>query len=901
MPLESYRRKRDFARTPEPAPGAAGEGAGRFVVHRHRATRLHYDLRLEMGGVLASWAVPRGPTLDPDQRRLAQHTEDHPIEYLDFEDVIPRGEYGGGDMIVWDWGTYEPEETNDPRAAVDAGELKFAIHGEKLRGRFTLVHTGGRRDASGRKTDPDAWLLLHKRDDRAVAGWDPEDHPSSVRSGRTNDELAAGLPPRFERLPPARPEPPDLSAAREAPMPDFIAPMLATPVDAAFSAPDWLFEVKWDGYRVEAVVRNGSARLWTRNRKDAATYFPDLVGPASWIAATDAIVDGEVVALDEHGRPSFGLLQERTGLRGLEVATGRRRPETRRPSAEERSAIPLVYWVFDLLHVGGQSLLRVPLVERKALLRQLLRPHPLVHYASHVEADGDAFLEAAREQALEGIVAKRRDAPYEPGKRSRSWLKIKLRQEQELVVAGWLEGQGSHRDMGSLVVAVHDGGRLRHAGQVGSGIDGRRRRELLTALRSMELSESPIDPAPSLPRVHWAEPRIVIRAEFAEWTADGLLRQAVFTGIEPGRDPADVVRERTSSARRIVTSGRRPPPRSTARVVVADAPGAAVDQPSRGEAITTASAAELAALESTSDGEHWQVGGHEVRLTNLEKEIVEGDPERGIGAVTKRALIRHYCGVAPLLIPYLADRGTTVQRFPNGTGRPGFWQKDLPGHAPEWVRRWTFHHRREGPKTYPVVDSVATLAWLAQEAAVELHPWTSTLERPDQPTYALVDIDPGDATTWEEVLALARLFRAALEHLSVLGAPKVTGKRGIQIWIPVRPGYGFDETRDWVERLSRVVAATVPDLVSWEWSKRDRRGRARLDFTQNAVNRTLVAPYSVRPAPGAPVSVPIGWEELDDPLLRPDRWTVSTLADRIAALGDLFSVVLARDQELPPL
>jgi DNA ligase D len=459
-------------------------------------------------------------------------------------------------------------------------------------------------------------------------------------------------------------------------------------------------------------------------------------------------------------------------------------------------------------------------------------------------------------------------------------------------VAGWLEGQGSHRDLGSLVVAVRAEGRLQHAGQVGSGIDARRRRELLDALRPLERPDSPLDPTPSLPRVHWAEPALVIRAEFAEWTADGLLRQAVFTGIEPGRDPADVVRERTSSARRIVTSGHRPPPRA------AD-PGEPAERAER--AILAASDAELAALDSAGDGDSWWVGGHEVRLTNLAKVIVEADPARDRPAVTKRDLIRHYCRVAPLLIPYLADRGTTVQRFPNGTARPGFWQKDLPGHAPDWVRRWTFDHHREGPKTYPVVDSVATLAWLAQEAAVELHPWTSTMERPGEPTYALVDIDPGDATTWEEVLALARLFRAALGHLSVIGVPKVTGKRGIQVWIPVRRGYGFDETRDWVERLSRAVAATVPDLVSWEWSKRERRGRARLDYTQNAGNKTLVAPYSVRPAPGAPVSVPIGWDELDDPRLEPDRWTVGTLGDRLASVGDLFAAALHRDQDLPEL
>ncbi len=315
----------------------------------------------------------------------------------------------------------------------------------------------------------------------------------------------------------------------------------------------------------------------------------------------------------------------------------------------------------------------------------------------------------------------------------------------------------------------------------------------------------------------------------------------------------------------------------------------------------SASGEELAALETARDGEPWRVGGREVRLTNLAKVIVEADPEHGIGPVTKRDLVRHYVSMAPLLLPYLADRGTTVHRYPDGTRRAGFWQKDLPGHTPGWVRRWTFHHRREGPKDYPVIDHVATLAWLAQEAAVELHPWTSTLERPDQPSYALVDIDPGDATSWEEVLTLARLFRTALEHLGVLGVPKVTGQRGIQVWIPVRPGYGFDETRDWVEHLSRLVGGMVPELVSWEWSKGARRGRARLDFTQNAVNKTLVAPYSVRPAPGGPVSTPIAWDELDDPDLRPDRWTVSTIGQRVREVGDRFAAVLERRQELPPL
>jgi len=913
VPLETYRKKRDFRKTPEPEPGLVGEGAGRFVVGRHRATRLHYDLRLEVNGVLASWAVPKGPTLDPTARRLAARTEDHPIEYLEFEGVIPGRQYGAGDAIVWDWGTYEPEETDDPAAALAAGELKFELFGEKLRGRFTLIHTSG-RDKYGRKANGDMWLLLHKRDDHAVAGWDPEEHPASVRTGRTNDEVAKDIPPRFMASPPGPASALKLTGAQDAPAPDFIPPMLATPVDATFNSADWLFEVKWDGYRVESVVHDGKARIWTRNRKDAATYFPDLAGPAPWIQASDAVVDGEVVALDEQGRPSFSRLQERTGLRGLEIATGRRRPDAKPLSREERAAIPLVYWAFDLLYLDGQSLLNVPLEERKTLLRRVLKPHPMVHFAPHVESDGEAFLEAARQQELEGIVAKRRDSVYEPGRRSRAWLKIKLRREQELVVIGWLEGEGTHKDLGSLVVSVNVDGHLHHAGQVGSGIDTRTRRELLASLRAIERSDPPIDPAPRLPRVHWVQPRIVIRAEFAEWTRDGLIRQAAFKGIEIGKDPAAVVREDAGPVRRVLGDRRTPPPVSSPargagppKATTASRTGsrsAKKATPAAGtvdEGPLEATKQELVALDTLEQAGVLQFGGEAVRVTNLDKELFPADPARKLPAFTKRDLIRHYVSVAPTLVPYLRDRGVTVLRLPNGVGRPGFWQKDLPGHAPPFVQRWTFHHSHEGPKIYPVVDRVATLAWLAQEGAVELHPWTSPGDHPDQPSYALIDIDPGVETTWDEVLVLARLFRTALGHLNVLGLPKVTGKRGIQVWIPVRAGYTFEETRDWVDGLSRAVGGMVPDLVSWEWSKSARRGRARLDFTQNASIKTLVAPYSVRAAPGAPVSTPIRWEELDDPKLRPDRWTIRTLPARLKEVGDLFAPALSRTQELPEL
>ncbi|MGH2445806.1 MAG: DNA ligase D [Candidatus Limnocylindria bacterium] len=867
MPLEEYRRKRDFDRTPEPAPSDLVERSGRYTVQRHRATALHYDFRLEIGGVLVSWAVPKGPTLDPAERRLAMRTEDHPIEYLDFEGTIPAGEYGAGDVIVWDWGVFEPEsETPDPAAAVRKGEIKFELHGEKLHGRFTIVRTDRRGSSDDGR---ERWLLIKKRDEHATDGWNAEAHPESARTGRTNDEVVDGIEPRFEADPPIPVDEVDLSAARDEPMPAFIPPMGATLATKPFSDPDWLFEIKWDGYRVQAVVRDGRAKVWTRNQQDAGTYFPALAGPAPWIDARDAIVDGEVVAIDEEGRPRFSLLQDRTGIH-----TGRRAG-----SGKPGTPAPILYQVFDLLHLEGRSLLAVPLEERKRLLRTRLRPHPLVRYAGHVDTDGEAFFEAARGRELEGIVAKLRRSPYEPGRRSRSWLKVKVRPEQEVVVVGWLDGQGSHRDLGSLIVAVRSGDRWAHAGQVGSGIDTRMRRELRARLDEIVRADPPVEPAPKLKGAHWVEPRIVVRVEFADWTADDLLRQAAFKGLEEGRDPRAVRRERAVDSMAAVVQAERTVPDDAAS--------------------TSSARAALAALDAIEGEGAWTVDGREIRVTNLDKVLAPG--RDGVDPVTKRDLLRYYVAVAPSMIPYLVGHGLTVQRFPNGSDQKGFWQKDLPKHAPDWVERWTYHHRAEGPKTYPVVDSAATLAWLGQEAALELHPWTSRTDAPDRPAYALIDIDPGPDTAWEEVLVLARLYRAALDHLGVRAHPKVTGKRGIQIWIGIGRGPGFDDTRDWVEGLSRAIGATVPDLVSWEWAKRARKGKARLDFTQNAINKTLVAPYSPRPAPGAPVSVPISWDELDDPELLPDRWTIRDVPDRIGKLGDPFAAVLADAQELPPL
>ena len=918
MPLEEYQRKRNFRKTAEPAGGpvvGGGTRAGRYVVQRHRATRLHYDFRLEIDGVLVSWAVPKGPTLDPSVRRMAVHVEDHPIEYFDFEGVIPKGEYGGGDVIVWDWGQWTAEsETPDGRRGVEDGELKFVLAGEKLRGRFTIVRTSGRGEkrtgAAGSYRDDDGggeqWLLLHKKDDAAVAGWDAEDHPQSVKTGRTNDEVKEDRDAIWISNAPAAVAEIDLGAATDEKLPAFIEPMAATLATSGFRDDDWLFEIKWDGYRVEAVVSNGTAKVFTRNGNDAETYFPKLLTKATWIDAREAIVDGEVVAIGEDGRPDFSLLQEATG----------------------GGSTRFVYQAFDLLHLDGRSLLKVPLESRKQLLRSVLRAEDRrVRFADHVVGEGLAFLEAAKAQQLEGMIAKHRRSIYEPGRRTRTWLKIKIRPEQELVVGGWTPGEGAAKELGAVVVGFYeeDGGKkkLRFAGKVGSGFTAATRRKLRERLAPLEIGESPFDPPPpkdykgrwggELSRVVWVEPKLVIRAELGGWTRDGIVRQAAFKGFdEGGKPPTDVVREQAvataptveaaddavaaeTGTRDDVPMTRTKAPAKTAPTK-AKAPSAATHEFS-----WSATEQELAALDAMTKDGTWSVGGFDLKLTNLDKVIFPpraDDPE----PVTKRDLVRYFARIAPTMLPHLAERALNFQRFPNGPNAPGFWQKDIPSTAPDWLRRWKeVGVEARDANDHLIADRVGALCWLGNQTSFEIHAWTSRIDDPMTPTFALIDIDPGTKTTWDETLTLARLYRTALEHLGVRGYPKTTGKRGIQVWIPIEPKYTFRDTSDWVEQLSRAVGSTVPDLVSWEWAKASRGGKARLDYTQNTYIKTLVAPYAVRPADGAPVSTPITWDELDDPDLRSDRWTIRTVVERVERVGDLFAGAQTDAQELTSL
>ncbi|SDG78736.1 DNA ligase D [Pseudonocardia oroxyli] len=601
--------------------------------------------------------------------------------------------------------------------------------------------------------------------------------------------------------------------------------------------PGWAVEFKWDGVRALVEIRDGAVRLVSRNGNDVTAGYPELV--AALPVDRDLVLDGEIVALAADGRPDFGLLQHRMHVRA--------------PGAPLLAQVPVQLYLFDVLSVDGTPVVEEAYDARRERLTGLGIAGGRVSVTpSFTDVTPAQGLDVARDHRLEGIVAKRRTSRYLPGRRSESWVKTALFHAQEVVLAGWTAGRGNRgKTLGALLMGAYDGGTLRYLGNVGSGFSEAALTRLLAQLRPLVRADSPFDE--EVPReytrgVTWVEPRLVGEVEYRTLTHDGRLRHTVWRGLRPDRDPGEIT----------VPGAAHPP------------------EPPAGRKGS------------------WAVGGREVALTNLDKELFPG--------ITKRELVDYYARVSRHLLPYLAGRPVNLHRFPDGIDAPGFWQKELPAHAPDWVRTWENPDAEPGEsRRYAVVDSTATLVWMANHAAVELHPWTSSAARPDEPDWALVDIDPGPDTDFDDVLVLARLHRTALAHLGVEGRPTVTGQRGVQIRIPVRPGYRFAETRGWVERLSKAVGRTVPELVSWEWHTDRRDGRIRLDYTQNARNRTLVAPFSPRPRPGAPVCVPIEWDELDDPALRPDRWTLHTVLERLESAGDPLRALIGHEQELPRL
>jgi len=898
--LAEYQRKRDFSKTPEPKGSPEPQGQNRFVVQKHWATRLHYDFRLEMDGVLVSWAIPKGPTLNPAEKRLAAHVEDHPVSYYDFEGTIPKGEYGGGTVMIWDWGTFELEEST-PAESLKRGEVKFRLKGVRLCGRYALVRTRSEKD----------WLLIKKKDECADPNFNIETLTTSVKTGRTKEEIEQGKDAVWSsRREEGQGGLINLANAEKGPMPKSLDPMKAQLLERPFDDDRWLFEVKWDGIRLVSFIDDGKVTLQTRAGRVVDAEYPQLEAISRLVNARQAVVDGEVVVLDEEGRPSFQLLQNRG-----------------------KDDHPMQYVVFDIVYVDGQRLFKVPLEDRKRLLRDIVRDSGVLKYSDHVLGQGTAFFKAAQQKQLEGIVAKLRDSPYQPGVRSSAWQKIKARLQQEVVIGGFTEPRASRKYFGALLVGVYEEGKLVYTGHIGGGFDEKTLAQLYKLMKPLIVKQPPFSGTP--PRGNekptWVKPVLIAEVRFAEWTRDGVMRQPVFLGLRDDIDPREVRRElpqakpttpaarpraRTSTTRRkapptVALKAVRAPARPSARTTTAPATtkrassaAATADTPlSRAAAriakqlktdIRGATSAELEALDAIAKEGNWEIGGRTVHLTNLDKLLFPED------RYTKRDLIRYYVQVAPVMIPHYKDRPLSMNPHPDGIHGKSYWVKDKPGYAPEWIPTFRYQDQKS-LKDWILIEEVATLAWLANHAVIDMHPWYSRVDKPEYPDWSVVDLDPAEGATFKDVVAVAKVVKTALDHLKLSALLKTTGQSGLHIYIPIERRYTLDESRGFVATLAHMIAELMPDKVTEVWEVKRRTGKIRIDYTQNVMNKTLAGPYSVRPALRAPVSTPLAWKELDDPRLRADKWTIQTLGDRLLEVGDLFHDALTLRQRLPSI
>ncbi len=881
--LADYAARRVFGATPEPAPAAPATRTGPllFVVQLHAARRLHYDLRLELDGVLKSWALPRGPSLDPGVKRLAVRTEDHPFDYASFEGVIPPGQYGAGEVVVWDCGVYAPdaghgawpddraEATRQVRAALEQGKLSLFLRGEKLKGSFALVHSGATQD----------WLLIKHRDAFATAR-EVTAQERSVVSGLTVADLRRLPAP--EPLPAARLVP----AGPRAPLPARLAPMLAELADAPFSHPDWLFEPKLDGYRVLAFVRNGEARLRSRRGLDLTPAFPQIAAELA-LQGADMLVDGEVVALDAAGRPSFSALQNRAAL-----------TTPREIAAAERDT-PAILYAFDLLHFAGLDLRQAPCSDRRRYLAQCLLPSAHVQRV-HAADDGVALYAASLEQGFEGVMAKRRDSRYEAGRRSAAWLKIKPTRSAEFVIGGTTRGKGSRTGLGALLLGYWEGDRLRYAGNVGSGFDAATLARLKARLGPLATAEPPFAEVPP-PRAAttWLRPEAVAEVRFAEWTRDGRLRAPVFLRLREDVDPRRVRREPEHAA----------------------APA------------DTWSGEVLQQLAAPRQAFTLAVGPHRIRLTHLDRVYWPADAGLGTPAFTKRDLLRYLAQVSPWMLPHLADRPLTMIRMPEGIAGERFYQKHWAPPLPASAESLTiFSESRDERHDYLLCNNLPTLLWLAQSGTLEFHVWHSrttpgadaaglgsdfassaaALENSllNHPDYLVFDLDPYiysgheaagaepeySAAGWEKGRETAFRLRELLQAMGLEPLVKTSGKTGLHVFVPIERTLDFAAVREVSGLIGRHLLRQHPDLITMDWQVARRTGRIFLDYTMNTRGKTLAAAYSPRGLPGAPVSMPLTWDALQT--AQPHDFTLTRAVQRLAAAGDPWRDALVRKQSL---
>jgi bifunctional non-homologous end joining protein LigD len=810
--LAQYRAKRAFDRTPEPGglvPKAGPKQGGLLIVHMHDATRLHWDLRLEMDGVLKSWAVPKGPSANPADKRLAVKVEDHPLEYGDFEGIIPEGNYGAGTVVVWDRGIWEPLE--EPQEGLEKGKLLFNLKGYKLHGRWTLIKL--------KKTEKE-WLLIKERDE--YVSTEPYSN-ESVLSGLTNDELKNAK----QRAEPIKKELEKLGAARRALRLEDTELMLAETREDPFSRDGWIFEVKLDGYRMRAACQDGEPILYSRKGLDYTESFPEIARAVKAIPFEGVILDGELVVTNEAGHPNFNMLQARAKLGAREA---------------KRAAIeaPATLYVFDLLGFGGYDLRKLPLIKRKEILRKVLPETGPLRYSEHFEKNGEALYEQVMRLGLEGVMAKKADSPYRSG-RSSDWLKIRADRIDDFVVVGFTKGKGARSGFGSLHVGAYDGDKLVYCGRAGSGFTGKQLDEVSAQLLAMVRKTPPCVPPPGgqLPKGAdhtWVEPQLVCDVRYKELTKDGLLRQSVFLRFRDDKKPEDVVM-----------------------------PGAESGEPRADEPASPASGSRLPAP-------------REVKFSNLDKIFW---PEE---KYTKGDLIEYYRSMAPWLLPYLKDRPVVLTRYPDGINGKSFYQKDAPGFVPDWIQTipiWSEDTQRD--IQYFVANDVETLVYLVNLGTIPLHIWHSRIDDLTRPDWCLIDLDPKEAP-FEHVVMLAKTMRKLCEQVEMPAFIKTTGKSGLHIMLPLGRQMNYDQCLQFAMLFARLVTDRHPDIATTQRTISKREGKVYVDAFQNRAGQLMVSAYSVRPSPGAPVSMPIEWDEVNAKLHN-SNWTIKNALKRMEKLG----------------
>ncbi|MGI8951294.1 MAG: DNA ligase D [Chitinophagaceae bacterium] len=922
MSLTVYNKKRSFKDTPEPSGKKASvDKALRFVVQKHDASRLHYDFRLEMEGVLKSWAVPKGPSMDPSVKRLAMMVEDHPYDYRTFEGIIPKGNYGAGTVIVWDEGTYEPIENSSKNKKDEekillhqlfAGSLKFVMHGKKLKGEFALVKIKNNEDNS--------WLLIKHKDEYATAE-DITKKDKSVQSNKTIEQVEKTSDKIWKSNRSSSQKNSDeettsqkksasnkttvkknsknnsgensqeintaneidehiqslLNKGIKAEFPESLKPMLATLTEKPFDNSNWIFEIKWDGYRAVSFLKNGNINIYSRNNISFNEKFKPVVEALSeW--KINAVIDGEIVAVNEEGNADFQQLQnyQKTGKKAK-----------------------LIYYVFDLLWYEGKNYMELPLIERKEILKNILpEEDAIIKFSDHIHEQGKAFFDLAIHQGVEGVMAKNCNSNYTPDIRTKEWLKIKNNQELEAIICGFTKPRNSRKHFGALILGKYEEKKLIYIGHTGSGFNEKSLNEIFMLLQPLITDECPfkMKPKTNMP-VTWIKPQLICEIKFSEWTNEKILRHPIFLGLREDKTAQDEKNVKVVAPPEKNSKVKTEESKLKTKKDTAEKAKEIIDSSKEISAEKNLSSKKSSQLnnillpDETIKEQTVTINNHKIKLTNLNK--LYWPKEK----ITKRDMLNYYYAIMPYMLPYMKDRPQSLNRHPNGINEPGFYQKDVKGKVAGWLTTYHYLSASSGDKDFLVCTDEASLLYIASLGCIEMNPWHSRVQSPDNPDWCVIDLDP-DNNSFDEVIEAAQVVKKVLDSVDVKNVcVKTSGSTGMHIYIPLEAKYDYDQSRLLAELIVTIVHNEIPKFTSLERSPAKRKVKIYLDFLQNRQIQTIAAPYSLRPKPGATVSTPLHWEELKKGL-SPKNFTMFNIFDRLKNEGDIFRAVLGEGIDL---